>query len=203
MTVMHAILEAGACSAGGGIDALLFFDAYLMKCIVVVSVEPIAFPDAGAVSHEDTHAMYSLIDGIDPRLLPRRRMSSSPSAAAAAALPMPPPLCCRCRCRCPCPCCCCRRCAATAAAASATAVASAATSARTHSYEFNRVSQICLSVSCLSESATFWGFLSSVLTDSQIPFFCLFVPRHGENFLRVSITLGGGGTSFKVFLRRN
>ena len=143
MTVLHAILEAGACSAGGGIDASPFFNAYLMKCIVVVSVEPIAFPDAGAVSHEDARAMYSLVDGIDPRLLPRRRMSSSPSAAAAAALLMPPPLCCRCRCRCrrrrrrrhhcrcPCPCCCCRRCAATAAAASAAAVAFAATSAAT------------------------------------------------------------------------
>jgi hypothetical protein len=92
MTIVHAILEAGACSAGGGMDASPFFDAYITKCVIVVSVEPIAVPDAGTVLHEDARAMYSLVDGINPRLLPRQRMSSSPSAAAAAALPMPPPI---------------------------------------------------------------------------------------------------------------
>ena len=79
--VLQTTLEAGACSAGGGMDTSPFFDAYLMKRVVIASVEPIAFPDAGAVSHEDARAMYSLVDGIDPRLLPRRRMSSSLSAA--------------------------------------------------------------------------------------------------------------------------
>ena len=68
MTVLHAILEAGACSAGGGMDASPFFDAYLMKCVVVVSVEPIAFPDGGAVSHEDARMMYSLVNGIETSL---------------------------------------------------------------------------------------------------------------------------------------
>ena len=51
MIFLHAILEAGACSAGGRMDTLMFFDAYLMKRVVVVSVELIAFPDAGAASH--------------------------------------------------------------------------------------------------------------------------------------------------------
>ena len=68
MTVLHAILEAGACSAGGGMDASPFFDAYLMKRVVVASVEPIAFPDAGAVSHKDARAMCSLVDGIETSL---------------------------------------------------------------------------------------------------------------------------------------
>jgi hypothetical protein len=35
-----------------------------MKCVVVASVEPIAFPNAGAALHEDARAMYSLVDGI-------------------------------------------------------------------------------------------------------------------------------------------
>ncbi len=65
--VLYAILEAGACSAGGGMDASPFFDAYLMKRIVVASVEPIAFPDEGAVSHEDARMMYSLV-GIEASL---------------------------------------------------------------------------------------------------------------------------------------
>ena len=71
MIVLHAILEAGACSAGGGMDASPFFDAHLMRRVVVASVEPIAFPDvddAGAVSHEDARAMYSLVDGIEASL---------------------------------------------------------------------------------------------------------------------------------------
>ncbi len=51
MIFLHAILEAGACSAGGRMDTLMFFDAYLMKRVVVVSVEPIIFSDAGAASH--------------------------------------------------------------------------------------------------------------------------------------------------------
>jgi hypothetical protein len=66
--VLYAILEAGACSARGGDDASPFFDAYLMKRVVVASVEPISFPDAGAVSHEDARAMYSLVDGIKASL---------------------------------------------------------------------------------------------------------------------------------------
>jgi hypothetical protein len=66
--VLYAILEARACSAGGGMDASPFFDAYLMKHVVVASVEPIAFPDAGAVSHEDARAIYSLVDGIEASL---------------------------------------------------------------------------------------------------------------------------------------
>ncbi len=68
MIVLHAILEAGACSPGGGMDASPFFDAHLMKHVVVASVEPITFPDAGAVSHKDTRAMYSLVDGIEASL---------------------------------------------------------------------------------------------------------------------------------------
>ena len=66
--VLYAILEAGACPAGGGMDASPFFDAYLMKRVVVASVEPIAFPDAGSVSHEDARTMYSLVDGIKASL---------------------------------------------------------------------------------------------------------------------------------------
>ena len=66
--VLHTTLEAGACSAGGGMDTSPFFDAYLMKRVVIASVEPIAFPDAGAVSHEDALAMKSLVDGIEASL---------------------------------------------------------------------------------------------------------------------------------------
>ena len=63
--ILHVILEAGSCSAGGGMDASPFFDAYLMKRVAVASMEPIAFTDVGAVSHEDASEMYSLVDGAE------------------------------------------------------------------------------------------------------------------------------------------
>mmetsp|Transcript_32621 Transcript_32621/g.59814 ORF Transcript_32621/g.59814 Transcript_32621/m.59814 type:complete len:116 (+) Transcript_32621:90-437(+) len=43
--ILHAILEAGDTSAGGGLDALPFFDSMLMDRVSSVGIEPIVFPN--------------------------------------------------------------------------------------------------------------------------------------------------------------
>ncbi len=64
MIVLHAILEAGRGSAGGGLDASPFLDPRLAGRVALASVEPIVFPDGGtgAVSPEDAGAVRSLVD---------------------------------------------------------------------------------------------------------------------------------------------
>ena len=59
-----------------------------------------------------------------------------------------------------------------------------------------RVSQICLSVlAVVCESVTFWGFLSCVLADSQIPFFCFFVSQTRGELPASFHHFGGGSTT--------
>mmetsp|Transcript_9568 Transcript_9568/g.17208 ORF Transcript_9568/g.17208 Transcript_9568/m.17208 type:complete len:427 (+) Transcript_9568:208-1488(+) len=69
--ILHTILEAGDTSAGGGLDALPFFDSMLMDRDSSVGIEPIVFPNevTGIVSHEDTIGVSSLIRRVESSLL--------------------------------------------------------------------------------------------------------------------------------------